>query len=568
MRNLAMILSLAAAYVLLRGHPEGWPAVMRACLAVLVLVAGIGIWGRRGRGEGEVVASRRSAGWLDYLAIGAAVLSLECLFLVFFATVPEPMESAAFRIEEWLRPERAAARRQALGPGDTNRQGNWLWDDEGRRPLPLRTNYRQGNRPEIFLQPSGVGDAERMIDSRLYVQAFALSRYEDAVWQAYPDEGKELVAATDGWLRLPVERRGATVACRVFQGNEENGQNPLTGLQGLTAARVPEVVKRDEGLYLLPEQDEGFDYDTISRPVTVDDLEAGRLEPSKDVPQAWLDLPGGSLGSRIFLQTEVVAGSGDLKEKLVRIRNHLRTTLEYSLVTENANDLDPLENFMFHEQRGHCEFYATAGALMARAAGIPSRVAYGWVGGTYYEGSRLFVFRSREAHAWTEVWIKDYGWVVLDPTPPAALARAETERADEDEAPPGTDDLEKMVVDDPFAERPVWKVGLVLACVFGLPGFGMLLWRALKKEDGGASGSGNREVGRAAGYLDPFVDACRRRGLRVSPGVTLRALIERLDEPPEFAEELASYHYGVRYEGKSPDTGKEKALRRRVELWN
>lgn len=567
MRSLVMVLAMAAAYALLRGHPESWPAVVRTCLAVLALVAGVGLWGKRDREEGELVESRKSPGWIDYVAIGAAVLSIECLFLVFFSTLPEPLELAAAKVEEWLRPEKAAARKVESDGERRARQGNWLWNDEQRRPLPRRTNLKQGNRPEIFLQPSGEVDAARMLDSRLYVQAFSLSRYDDAAWMAISSEARTLRAEDDGWLRLPGERTGAAVSCRVYQAGEKDGQNPLTGLQGLTAARVESVVSLDARLQLLPEREGGFEYDTISKPRTIDDLNGEAVELPVEIPKSLLDLPDGSLGSRIFLQAEIVAGDGELMDRLSRIRNHLRTTLEYSLVTENPDNRDPLENFMFYEQKGHCELYATAGALLARAAGIPSRISYGWVGGTYYEGSRLFVFRAREAHAWAEVWLKGYGWVVLDPTPPTALERANPELAAEGEKPPGSEELEAEMEDDIAAERPVWKFGLGLALLFGIPGLVMLVWRAFKREGKSSWGSGDAWVRRRGDYLDSFFAECGKRGLRLAPGRTLRGLVEGLEEPPEFAGELVRYHYAVTYEGGVRDAAAEKRFLREVEKW-
>ncbi|MFC7338594.1 transglutaminase-like domain-containing protein [Haloferula chungangensis] len=567
MRSLVMVLAMAAAYGLLRGYPEAWSAVLRTCLAVLILVAGVGLWGKREGEKGELVESRRRASWMDYLAIGAAVLSIECLFLVFFSTLPEPLESAAARVEEWLRPEMAAARKVETEGERNTSQGNWLWNDEQRRPLPKRTNFKQGNRPEIFLQPSGEIDAARMLDSRLYVQAFSLSRYDEAAWMALSSEARTLRSEDDGWLRLPGERSGAAISCRVYQGSEKNGQNPLTGLQGLTAARVESVASLDARLQLLPKQEEGFEYDTISKPRTIDDLAGEDVKLPMQIPASLLELPGGSLGSRIFLQAEVVAGDGEVMDRLTRIRNHLRTTLEYSLVTENPNNRDPLENFMFYEQKGHCELYATAGALLARAVGIPARISYGWVGGTYYEGSRLFVFRAREAHAWAEVWLKGYGWVVLDPTPPTALERPNPERAAEGEKPPGSEDLGVETEDELAAERPVWKYGLGLAALFGIPGLVMLSWRSLKREDSGTWGAKVDMKSRRVAYLETFVSKCRERGIRIPPGRTLRGLVQGLDEAPDFANELIQYHYAVRYEGRTRDPAKEAELKKKVEQW-
>ncbi|MGB6220651.1 MAG: transglutaminase-like domain-containing protein [Haloferula sp.] len=547
--------------------PESWPLVVRACLAVLALVAGIGLWGKRERGGGEVATSWRNPGWIDYLAIGAAVLAVECLFLVFFSTAPSPLEAAAARVEVWLRPEVAAARELDSEKNRNARRGNWLWNDETRRPLPMRTNFKQGNRPEIFLQPSGERDASLMLSSKLYVQAFSLSRFGDAAWTAFPGLPEARTAESDGWLRVSPERRGQSVSCRVFQGSEKHGQNPLTGLQGLTAARVKSVTALDAGLNLLPKQEGGFEYDTISKPKVLDDLKGEVLAISDDVPEAWLELPDGSLGSRIYLQAEVVAGGGELMERLTRIRSHLRSTLEYSLFTENPDSRDPLENFLFYEQKGHCELYATAGALFARAAGIPSRISYGWVGGTYYEDSRLFVFRAREAHAWAEVWLEGHGWVVLDPTPPAALARSNPELAGPGERPPGSEDLDQEMEWLDGEQRPVWQVGLGLAALFGVPGVVLLALRSLRRQ-GDRPRSAGRPLPRGRhSYLDVLIAECGRRGVRVMPGKTLRRLLDDLEEAPEFAAELMRYHYRIRYEGGSRDTTLEKAFKRRIEGW-
>jgi transglutaminase-like putative cysteine protease len=128
---------------------------------------------------------------------------------------------------------------------------------------------------------------------------------------------------------------------------------------------------------------------------------------------------------------------GTLKSQLKQIRDAIRQECAYSLDIENPENLDPLENFLFHEKRGHCEMFATAGALCARALGIPARIAYGWAGGTYYESSNLFVFRAREAHAWTEVLIDGIGWVVMDCTPPASIGNSQP-------APPDASPLTDM----------------------------------------------------------------------------------------------------------------------------
>jgi len=62
---------------------------------------------------------------------------------------------------------------------------------------------------------------------------------------------------------------------------------------------------------------------------------------------------------------------------------------------------------------GDEEQYSVALALLARAAGIPARVGYGYV-----LSSEDGQVRGNDVTAWTEVYLQGYGWVVFDPTPP------------------------------------------------------------------------------------------------------------------------------------------------------
>jgi hypothetical protein len=566
MRSLAFIIAVVAAYLLLRGHPERMPVLMRTCVAVLVLVAGLGFWGHRVRPREGNAASRRVPGWLDYAAIGTAVLALECVFVLFLSAAPAPLEKMAEKIESWWSPGAAALRDDDRGAGKS-RAGNWLWDDHQRRPLPQRTNLKPGNRPEVFLRPADGEAAGQLLKRRIYVGAFALGRYETGAWSIRPVPRESVRAAPDGWLRLAGERSAAAIECEVFHAADHPSGNPLTALQGVVAVEIPELERLDDGLHVLPPPGaEGYDYRTVSRPSTIDDLPRGSpvMVPAGVAPE-WLELPAGEMGERITELAKLAAGEGDTVQRLLNLRGHLRTTLAYSLKTENPKNLDPLENFLFAEQKGHCEFFATAGALLARSLGVPSRVAYGWAGGTYYEGSNLFVFRSREAHAWTEVLLEGYGWTVLDPTPPGALERELAEAAEPDAKPPGTEELLAAEDEVVFTDAGGLKGPLLLAAAFVLPA---LVLMALRSRRSGAAADGAAgERGSGDGYFAAFRRASRRHGLPFGGARTLRRHVAEMADAPEFARELQAYHYGVRYEGRPPDRKTEQRLRKAAEEW-
>ncbi|HXH71252.1 MAG TPA: DUF3488 and transglutaminase-like domain-containing protein [Mariprofundaceae bacterium] len=77
----------------------------------------------------------------------------------------------------------------------------------------------------------------------------------------------------------------------------------------------------------------------------------------------------------------------------------------------------PVVSFL-KSRRGHCELYATALALAARALGFPSRVVNGYYGGEWNDVGSFLLIRQQHAHSWVEVW-QAGGWQRLDATPPA-----------------------------------------------------------------------------------------------------------------------------------------------------
>ncbi len=83
---------------------------------------------------------------------------------------------------------------------------------------------------------------------------------------------------------------------------------------------------------------------------------------------------------------------------------------------------DPIGWFLQHRY-GHCELYASAFALAARALGLPSRVVTGYFGGAWNEFGRYLALRARDAHAWVEVWLAGR-WQRFDPTPPVRWQQA------------------------------------------------------------------------------------------------------------------------------------------------
>jgi protein-glutamine gamma-glutamyltransferase len=86
---------------------------------------------------------------------------------------------------------------------------------------------------------------------------------------------------------------------------------------------------------------------------------------------------------------------------------------------------DTVDAFLFDTKRGFCGHYASAFAVLMRAAGIPARVVTGYQGGTFNRYADYWIVRQSDAHAWVEVWIEGRGWQRVDPTAAIAPTRVE-----------------------------------------------------------------------------------------------------------------------------------------------
>ena len=94
-------------------------------------------------------------------------------------------------------------------------------------------------------------------------------------------------------------------------------------------------------------------------------------------------------------------------------------TLSPPLLGEN-----PVDEFLFESRTGFCGHFASAFAVLARAAGIPARIVTGYQGAEKNPLGNYWIVRQSNAHAWVEVFIDDV-WVRYDPTAAVAPERIE-----------------------------------------------------------------------------------------------------------------------------------------------
>ncbi len=111
---------------------------------------------------------------------------------------------------------------------------------------------------------------------------------------------------------------------------------------------------------------------------------------------------------------------GENNEEIARrIERHLLTNFQYTLDLTDSRamfkDSDPVVAFLTRVKRGHCEYFASAMALMCQSLNIPARVVVGFKCDEYNTISGQYIIRQSHAHTWVEV-LTQRGWISFDPT--------------------------------------------------------------------------------------------------------------------------------------------------------
>lgn len=306
----------------------------------------------------------------------------------------------------------------------------------------------------------------------------------------------------------------------------------------------------------------------------------------------YLQLPGEITDRTRELARQIAAGKTTRYDQAVALREWLTTRLTYTLVQEDPGDQEPVDFFLFTRKKGHCEYFASAFVVLARALGIPARNVNGFLGGEWNEYNRYVAVRAGDAHSWAEVYFQGVGWITFDATPPGqvdqlgrgdggSLARLqrfldtmqfqwtkwviEYDLSRQLSVFRGVGGAAKALVDRVRATaraawrqaRRAWPAALALALV----GAAALLRRRRRR---GARGEARREDSPVSAALLEAERALARRGLGRGAGTTPReherVLRERAVGAAETYGELVELHQQVVWGAKvQPDAATRAA---------
>ncbi len=189
--------------------------------------------------------------------------------------------------------------------------------------------------------------------------------------------------------------------------------------------------------------------------VTPEDLRAAGARYPAWVTEQYLQLPD-SLPDRVRDRAHDVAGGEPTAyDKAKAIEDILRQyTLDYQAGVTPTGE-DTVDYFLFESQRGYFDYHASAMVVMLRAAGVPSRLAVGYVidEGDFDAEKRAYAVRDSDSYAWAEVYFPRYGWIPFNPSPDEPADLWPTKVVDNT---PAIDPLVGGFVDEPVGADPIF----------------------------------------------------------------------------------------------------------------
>jgi hypothetical protein len=300
----------------------------------------------------------------------------------------------------------------------------------------LATGGAPGSLPRSFLLGSGPELGEALVmqvatdelsglaygqspdpTMRHYWRAVTYDQFDGRGWRNSASE-EEHFDAGEPWVDLSTTQRRAV---RQVLTLERGGDRAIYAAGEPLAPNRPYDARirtgsQDPGEDLVALLAEGRQYTVLSLVPAADEVTL--RSAGADYPpglERYLALP--PLTGRVAeLAQELAAEASTPYDQALSIQDYLRG-YRYDLQVEPAPPgQDVVDYFLFDGQAGYCDYYASAMIVLARSAGIPSRLAVGYATGDFDSDSRSFWVYEDDAHSWSELYFPGVGWVPFEPT--------------------------------------------------------------------------------------------------------------------------------------------------------
>ena len=150
---------------------------------------------------------------------------------------------------------------------------------------------------------------------------------------------------------------------------------------------------------------------------TPEDLRGAGSGYPKWVTDNYLQLPDELPARVIDLAKTLTEGIENPYDKGLAIADHLRGYNQTFAIPTPPLNVDAMDHFLFTQQAGYSDYFASAMAVLLRASDVPARLASGYAVGDFDQGTSSYLVTFADAHSWPEVFFPGFGWIPFEPSP-------------------------------------------------------------------------------------------------------------------------------------------------------
>lgn len=301
----------------------------------------------------------------------------------------------------------------------------------------------------------------------LYLRTSALDRYTGTQWYdsetAVPDlywpQKGQAVEINEVQIKTQFAHEMLYLPYYPFSMDIQGMTRGLTNTQKLNEYSVTQMLREPwEVLYTLERT-------TIS-------------EDQRIQMKALSQLPEDTMQWAIPLARSIVGDQTDPYYQALAIAGYVKASARYDKKTNAmpADHEDFAKWFLEESETGYCVHFASAGAVLLKALGIPARYVTGYMVETKAGTTQKVL--AADAHAWVEYWLPGFGWAMLECTPSATEQTPDTPLPTQPDAPEPTYTAPQHRPNQP-QQGPAQQASADLGWLWWLtaiPGVAVLMW--------------------------------------------------------------------------------------------
>lgn len=323
--------------------------------------------------------------------------------VVLFAAIPRDAYMGQARAEAWSEALFPVSFREMLDEITGRNAEKALNNDKRKVSLTTLGLREETNTPVIELTPGFSGT--------MYLRSSAMDTYDGISWMSSGD------GTTLPWPDI-----------NKLQREQETGETKISTRFAHAMLYLPYYTTSLSlhGVGKGISNEKRLNYYSVSCAKMPDNAYFEKLYPDKtstphtvslDMKDQCVALPERTNAWAVPLAEEITAGIGNDYYKALAIRDYVKSSARYTLDPErmDSRDKDFARWFLEESNTGYCVHFATAAAVLLKAAGIPARYVSGYM--FHAQKGVPVTVTDNEAHAWVEYWLPGFGWAVLECTP-------------------------------------------------------------------------------------------------------------------------------------------------------